>query len=273
MSDFLWFCAQVAIGGALVLVVLLVMVDDLAATRRGRALAGATGRPRGRRWRWPVTAGLIVILVAGGFAWFEQGGYTDPLHSAGPASGGGALYLGTEPATFGGQDNVDFAAVAGGTIQYTFALRNDSDAVVTITGIGDPVNGGEPWTNGLWDRGGLAPANLSVGSSFPGFDIGPRNSLAVTLALHLRYCSAWLPTPTLAPGTTPSAWAALAVQSSAGGGSLWISRVFVEFRQGPFSRTAELPLPAGLVLVERDGSGCPVEAPSPSVAPSSPGPD
>jgi hypothetical protein len=251
--------------GGLGLLLVLRLVDDWAVSRRARRPADDALRPvapRRRNRRRLLSGAVAVALIVGGLAWLRGGGYLDPLRAEGPVSGSGALYLGTVPATFGGRDSVDFAEVPGGYVEYGFTLRNDSDSAVTVTAIGDPVNGQRTWADGLFDTGGLLPLGQAAGSGFPAFDIGPRSAVRVTLALHLRYCTTWLATPTLAPSTSPSAWAALAVKSAlgggTGGGSLTFEKVYVVYSEGLAGGTASLELPAGLELVERDGAGCPI---------------
>jgi hypothetical protein len=268
----LLFPVAAVVAGGLGLLLVLRFVDEWAISRQARRHTTAAPRPAAPRrlpWRRSLATAAVVALIAGGFAWLQHAGYLDPLRAEGPASGSGALYLGTEPATFGGRDNVDFAEVPGGFIEYTFSLRNVSDTTVTVTAIGDPVNGHGTWMDGLFDAGGLTPAGHGVDPTFSPFTIDPGNATRVTLTLRLRYCATWLPAPTLAPGTSPSAWAALAVESSAGGGTVLIERLSVMYDEGPFGGTASLDLPAGLALVERDGSGCPIggESPSPSTVP------
>ena len=237
------------------LFVLLAIVDataiEMAKARAGAdPAAQAPHRPIPRRRLGAAIVALVLVLGAGAFGVSALG--SDPLRAAGPATGAGPLYLGTEPATYGGHDLVDFAAVPGAEISYGFALENDGPFPLTVTTLLDPTSGTTAWdSDAIFQSGRLTLAGQTGSTRF---EIAAHGFVAVTLTLHLRLCSTWPAAATLAPGQTPSAWAAL--DTGRGVTSSWPAMP-IRYEMLGLVHDAQVGLPAQLGLVEQDRGGCP----------------
>jgi hypothetical protein len=251
MPDSLLNPVELGFAIAAVLLVGFVMIEGMVTP--GPALEppreAATSKPRPRRGL--IASWICVLLLAlalGGCVFVNT---YEPLRAEGPAVGSGPLYLGTVPATFGGVDNVEFAAVSGGEIQMEFGLLNTGDFPLTIVGV-DPVNGGSSWDGTIFHSGSLVPAGNTEASGR--LEIPPHASRRVVASLVFR-CVGLTPTPTLAPGRSPSAQAAIAAE---GYGVSSIDSLPIEFQFLGFQHRGVVMLPADIawVAVDESGSGC-----------------
>jgi hypothetical protein len=85
-------------------------------------------------------------------------------------------------------------------------------------------------------------------------EIQAHASVRVVATLHLKHCPEWIPTPTLAPGQSPSALRALAV-SSAFMPNKWATLPVVYDMLG-FRHVSNVVLPAYLTIAVLDQAGC-----------------
>jgi hypothetical protein len=213
------------------------------------------GHRSGRRRRLIIlTIVVVVAVVWQGFS-LASGGY-DPLRAAGPAIGSGPLYVGTQPATYGGVDETVFAAVPGGEIQMEFSLVNSGEFPMTVTGFDYSSGGLAPL--GYVESGLLMPADQASGGSGRGaqgrIEIQAHASVRVVATLRLKQCPEWLPTPTLAPGQSPSAVNAMAATSAFQAGGLPTLPVIYDMLG--FRHVSNVALPAYLTLAVLDQAGC-----------------
>ncbi len=210
---------------------------------------------RASRLRRVVAVIVVVAVVAALIAAFRvvDG---DPLRATGPAAGSGSLYIGTAPATYGGSDNVVFAPDPGGDIQMEFDLENTGEFPLTITGMNEPMNGSPTWEDdGYFDSGSLLAAGQTSDGTFHRFEIGAHASVRVVAHLHLRQCVASAPGPTLAPGQSPSAWAAVAAE---GLGFASFDSLTITYEMLGLAHTSAVALPASLVLADPNSAICPL---------------
>ena len=128
------------------------------------------------------------------------------------------------------------------------------------------VNSGEfPMTVLGFDSGGLAqfayvesavltPAGQSEARASRLLIIEAHASVRVVAHLHLKQCPEWIPTPTLAPGQSPSAVNAMAATSAfitGGWGTLPVVYDMLGFRH-----VSNVVLPAYLSIAALDQAGC-----------------
>jgi hypothetical protein len=196
-----------------------------------------------------LTIVIVAVVAWQGFS-LVSGGY-DPLRAVGPAVGSGPLYVGTEPATYGGVDEVVFAAVPGGEIRMEFGLLNSGEFPMTVTGF-DPSGSLEHI--GYIESAVLAPVGQAGGGAPSRIEIEPHASVRVVAELRLKQCPQWVPTPTLAPGQFPSAANAMALTSAfqtGGWGTLPIVYDMLGFRH-----VSNVVLPPNLSIALLDQAGC-----------------
>jgi hypothetical protein len=207
--------------------------------------------PRRRLRRGLVASWICVLLVALAAAGCVYVNIYEPLRAEGPAIGSGPLYLGTVPATFGGVDSVEFAAVSGGEMRMEFSLDNTGDWPLTIVGM-DPWNGGSSWNGTIYHSGSLVPAGNTQASSR--LEIPPHASARVVASIVFG-CIGLTPTPTLAPGKSPSAQAAMAAE---GYGVASIDSLPIEFQFLGLQHRSVVKLPASIawVAIDMSGAGC-----------------
>jgi hypothetical protein len=258
MPDFVVDSILVAMAIAVAIAIGLVLLDRFATDFYVRSALPETphqGVPRrggGRRLAVGVAVLVVVVLAGAGIAVARV--TSDPLRAAGPATGSGALYLGTAPATYGGTDDVVFSAAPGGDIRLEFSLENTAEFPLTITGLNEPLNGSPIWQeDGYFESGSLVPAGQGSDGAFRRFEIQAHASVRVVARLHLRQCVASAPGPTLAPGQSPSAWAAVAAQ---GGGFTSFANLTIAYEMLGLTRTSAVALPASLVLINANSVIC-----------------
>lgn len=253
MPDSLLNPIELGFAIAAVLLVGFVMIEGMVAP--GPALEppreAATSKPRPRRGlvdAWICV--LLFVLALGGCVFVNT---YEPLRAEGPAVGSGPLYLGTVPATFGGVDNVEFAAVSGGELRMEFSLLNTGDFPLTIVGV-DTWNGGSSWDGTIYHSGSLVPADNLHGPASGSFEIASHTSVRVVASLVFG-CIGPTPTPTLAQGKSPSAQAAIAAE---GYGVSSIDNLPIEFQFLGLQHRSIGKLPASIawVAVDMSGSGC-----------------
>jgi hypothetical protein len=263
MPGFLMNSIVVGVAVAAALVVGLVLLEGSARPlpERGapaQALDLVVSRPRSRRRLAVGLAAVAVTVVA--LAGIVFVGSSDPLRAAGPATGSGPLYLGTVPATHGGLDNVDFAAVSGGEIQMEFSLVNTGAFPLTITGMNEPINGSPMWEmDGYFASGSVVPAGQASDGTTHRFEIQPHVSVPVVAILHLRKCTPSTPAAP-APGQTPSAWAAVAAEA---GGFTSFGSLTIVYEMLGLTHTTTLVLPANLVMIDANSVLCPGDGSAP----------
>jgi hypothetical protein len=196
-----------------------------------------------------LTIVIVAVVVWQGFS-LASGGY-DPLRAAGPAIGSGPLYVGTEPATYGGVDEVVFAAVPGGGIQMEFSLVNSGEFPITVVGFDE--SGGLA-SFGYIESAVLVPAGQSGARASRLFTVEAHASVRVVAMLTLKNCAEWLPTPTLAPGQAPSALNAMAATAAFQAGGR--STLPVVYDMLGFRHVSTVVLPAYLTIATLDQAGC-----------------
>jgi hypothetical protein len=236
---------EYGLGMAIVLTLVLLVVDGVAVMPR-RSGEADEGPPRSaaRQSRTSGSRRLIVAVAAvasivGIGLWFGSGLY-QPLRAFGPATGSGSAYVGTEPATFGGLDDVDFASGAGAEIRFGFTLENSGDLPVTVTGLADP-----PW-------GVLAPIGQS-GATAHRFQLDPHSRVGVLLVVPS--CSSGPAAPTLAPGIVPTPLTALAARRKAGAIG-WFATITLSYEILGLGHAATLQLPANVGMLGSGGGLC-----------------
>ena len=244
---------ELGLAVAAVLLVGFVMIEGMAAP--GPALEppgeAVASKPHSHRGRVAIAGGIVLVLLVlalGGCVFVNT---YDPLRAEGPAVGSGPLYLGTVPATFGGVDNVEFAAVSGGEMRMEFSLANTGDWPVTVVGL-DPVNGGSSWDGTIFHSGSLIPVGQVWDGSSGRFDI-PAHASARGNASLVFGCIGLTPTPTLAPGKSPSAQVAMAAE---GYTRSWIDSLPIEVQFLGLQHRSIVKLPASIAYVAIDMSGC-----------------
>ncbi len=257
MPGFLMNSIAVGVAVAAALVIGLVLVEDSArplpeSGAPAQALDLVVIKPRSRR---SLAAGLAVVAVTVvALAGIVFVGSYDPLRAAGPATGSGSLYLGTAPATYGGTDNVVFAAAPGGDIQMEFRLVNTGEFPLTITGMNEPINGSPMWEmDGYFASGSVAPAGQASDGTAHRFEIQAQGSVQVVATLHLRKCVPSTPGPTPVPGQTPSAWAAVAAE---GRGFVSFATLTIVYQMLGLTHASVVALPASLVLTDANSAIC-----------------
>jgi hypothetical protein len=244
---------ELGLAIAAVLLVGFVMIEGMVAP--GPALEppreAATSTPVSRRGMVAIGAGVLMLVLALGGCVFVN--TYEPLRAEGPVVGSGPLYLGTVPATFDGVDNVEFAAVSGGEVRMEFSLANTGDWPLTVVGV-DPWNGGSSWDGTIYHSGSLVPADDLQGAASGRFEIASHTSVRVVASLVFG-CIGLTPTPTLAPGKSPSAQAAIAAE---GYGVSSIDNLPIEFQFLGLQHRSIVRLPASIawVAVDMSGSGC-----------------
>ncbi len=211
-------------------------------------------KPRSRRRAAAVTAGILLLAVGAAGCVFVN--TYEPLQAKGPAVGLGPLYMGTVPATFGGHDSVDFVAVSGGEMRVEFSLVNTGDFPLSVVGLDNPITAYSPapsWEGTIFQSGTLYPAtNASAATTFHRFEIAGHASVTVVVSLVFA-CVGLTPTPTLAPGKTPSALAAMAAE---GYGIESIDQLPIDYQVLGFPRHSLVALPANIGFAALDMSGC-----------------
>jgi hypothetical protein len=242
---------ELGLAVAAVLLVGFVMIEGMAAP--GPALEppgeAVASKPHSHRGRVAIAGGIVLLVLALGGCVFVN--TYEPLRAEGPAVGSGPLYLGTVPATFGGVDNVEFAAVSGGEMRMEFSLANTGDWPVTVVGL-DPVNGGSSWDGTIFHSGSLIPVGQVRDGSSGRFDIPAHASARVNASLVFG-CIGLTPTPTLAPGKSPSAQVAMAAE---GYTRSWIDSLPIEVQFLGLQHRSIVKLPASIAYVAIDMSGC-----------------
>jgi hypothetical protein len=242
---------ELGLAVAAVLLVGFVMIEGMAAP--GPALEppgeAVASKPHSHRGRVAIAGGIVLLVLALGGCVFVN--TYEPLRAEGPAVGSGPLYLGTVPATFGGVDNVEFAAVSGGEMRMEFSLANTGDWPVTVVGL-DPVNGGSSWDGTIFHSGSLIPVGQVWDGSSGRFDI-PAHASARGNASLVFGCIGLTPTPTLAPGKSPSAQVAMAAE---GYTRSWIDSLPIEVQFLGLQHRSIVKLPASIAYVAIDMSGC-----------------
>jgi hypothetical protein len=215
----------------------------------------AVSTPRRRRLRLAAISALALMLSVGVGGCVFVNVY-EPLRATGPVVGSGPLYLGTVPATFGGLDEVEFAAASGGDMRMEFTLANSGDFPLTVVGIEDPMTAYSSmpsWEGSIFQSGTLSPA--SGGSANPTsnrFEIPAHASTRVVVSISFA-CIGITPTPTLAPGRSPSPWVALAAQ---GYGISSIGLLPVDYEMLGLQHRGLVTLPAYISWAAIDMSGC-----------------
>jgi hypothetical protein len=242
------------IGISFVLAGVVLFFDMNASNRAVLAEPDETHSPVGRRSGRLRRSIVLTIVIVAVVAWqgfsLVSGGY-DPLRAVGPAVGSGPLYVGTEPATYGGVDEVVFAAVPGGEIRMEFGLLNSGEFPMTVTGF-DPSGSLEHI--GYIESAVLAPVGKAGGGAPSRVEIEPHASVRVVAELRLKQCPEWVPTPTLAPGQSPSAANAMALTSAfqtGGWGTLPVVYDMLGFRH-----VSDVVLPPNLSIALLDQAGC-----------------
>jgi hypothetical protein len=262
MPDSILNPIELGIAIAAVLLVGFVMIEGMVTP--GLALEppreAATSKPRPRRGlvaSWICV--LLLVLALGGCVFVNT---YEPLRAEGPAVGSGPLYLGTVPATFGGVDNVEFAAVSGGEMRMEFSLANTGDWPLTVVGLDNPItmygSAGPQWEGTIFHSGSLVPVGQALDGSSGRFDIPAHASARVNAGLVFG-CIGLTPTPTLAPGRSPSAAAALAAE---GYGVSSIDSLPIEFQLLGLQHRSVVKLPASVAWIAVDESGCGPENPN-----------
>ena len=244
---------ELGVAIAAVLLVGFVIMEGMVAPGPALEPPAETAASKPRPRRALVAAWLCVLLLAlaaGGCVFVNA---YEPLRAEGPVVGSGPLYLGTVPATFDGVDNVEFAAVSGGEMRMEFSLLNTGDFPLTIVGV-DPVNGDSSWDGTIYQSGSLVPADNLKGAASGRFEIASHTSVRVVASLVFG-CIGLTPTPTLAPGKSPSAQVALAAE---GYGVSSIDNLPIEFQFLGLQHRSIVKLPASIawVAVDMSGSGC-----------------
>jgi hypothetical protein len=107
--------------------------------------------------------------------------------------------VGTEPATYGGVEEVVFAAVPGGEIRMEFSLLNSGEFPMTVMGF----DSGSLAHIGYVESAVLAAVGKVGGGTSSGIEIQPHASVRVVAQVQLKQCPEWISTPTLAPGQSP----------------------------------------------------------------------
>ena len=141
-------------------------------------------------------------------------------------------------------DSVEFAAVSGGEVRFDFRLMNTGDFPLTIVGLGVPST--------MFASGLLAPAGQASSGTPHRFQIGPNAIAAVSADLRVA-CIGRTPTPTLAPGKSPSAAAALA---AAGYGLASFGNLPISYEAFGIQHQANIPLPFYISMAVVDRSSC-----------------
>jgi hypothetical protein len=255
MPDSLLNPIELAAGLAFVLLIGLVLFEGVE-TRMPDVDPSVETAPR-KPWprRGLVAAAGCVLLLAlavGGCVYVNA---YEPLRAEGPAVGSGPLYLGTVPATFGGVDSVEFAAVSGGEMRMEFGLANTGDWPVTVVGMDNPISTsswvGPQGEGTIFHSGSLVPIGESQDASGR-FDI-PSHASARVVASIVFGCIGRTPTPTLGPGKSPSAQTAMAAR---GFMTQSIDRLPIEFQFLGGQHQSIITLPANVAWVAVDMSGC-----------------
>jgi hypothetical protein len=262
MPDFV--VDSILAGVAILIAVAIVLVFfDVAALPVPEQMAPVVppraGLSRAAKLRRLVAVVAVVAVVAALIAGIRlvDG---DPLRAAGPATGSGSLYLGTAPATYGGTDNIVFAAAPGGEIQMEFSLVNTGAFPLTITGMNEPINGSPMWEmDGYFASGSVVPAGQASDGTTHRFEIQPHVSVPVVAILHLRKCTPSTPAAP-APGQTPSAWAAVAAEA---GGFTSFGSLTIVYEMLGLTYTTTLVLPANLVMIDANSVLCPGDGSAP----------
>jgi hypothetical protein len=270
LSDSIWVGVGLAVMIALVLIVLDIVAQDRAVFGRAPAIAEpgpevSPRRPTGRRRR-VVPAGLAIAVIVAGGAWFANG-YA-PLRTKGLETGSGALYLGTEPATYRGLDRI--------------VLVNTGELPLTVVGIGDSSDPPHSWPGTFAGTPGAADAPPTIaesellapvgqegtGSGAP-FEIQAHASVRVVVVIRLRQCADWVATPTLAAGQSPSAQAALAAREAFG--TYGLTYVPIAYDLLGLRHVSRVDMPAEFDMALMDQAGCggahnvPGSTPAPTV--------
>jgi hypothetical protein len=241
------------LGAAVVLAGVVLLFDIIANDRVVLAEQAMVPPPvvrrSGKRRRLLLlTIVIVAVVVWQGFS-LASGGY-DPLRAAGPAIGSGPLYVGTEPATYGGVDEVVFAAVPGGQVQMEFSLVNSGEFPMTVSGF----DSGGRAQFAYVESAVLTPAGQSEARASRLFVIEAHASVRVVAHVHLKQCPEWIPTPTLPLGDSPSAMSAIAA-TSAFIPNPWATLPVVYDMLG-FRHVSNVVLPAFLTIALLDQAGC-----------------
>ena len=255
MPDFVAISLAIAVALMVGLLILDVVAHDRVVLSEQAMVPSPVARPSRKRRRLFVLVIVAAVAVVGEGVSLASGGY-DPLRAAGPAIGSGPLFVGTAPATYGGVDEVVFTAVPGREIRMEFSLVNSGEFPMTVSGF-DNSSGGLA-SFGYVESGLLMPAGQASGGSGRGaqgrIEIQAHASVRIVAQLRLKNCAEWLPTPTLAPGQSPSAVNAMAATSAfitGGWGTLPVIYDMLGFRH-----VSNVALPAYLTLAVLDQAGC-----------------
>ena len=213
------------------------------ATAEGAAVDVRARQPLSRRRLFAIAAALVLLAAAASGCVFLN--TYDPLRATGPATGSGPLYLGTIPATYAGVDSVEFAAVSGGEMLMDFSLTNSGDLPLTIVGVANPITNTRDWQGTMFQSGRLSVAGLAQDGTAGRFEIAAHAAVPVRLTLRCA-CLEGQPTPTLAPGHSPSAAVALA---AAGYGAMSIASLPVDYEVLGFQHSSKVALPADLAMI------------------------
>jgi hypothetical protein len=250
MLDFIATSLMIAPALAVALLFLDVIAHDRVVLAEQAMVPPPVVRRSGKRRRLLLlTIVIVAVVVWQGFS-LASGGY-DPLRAAGPAIGSGPLFVGTAPATYGGVDEVVFAAVPGGEVQMEFSLVNSGEFPMTVLGFDE--SGGLA-RFGYVESAVLTPAGQSEARASRLFIIEAHASVRVVATLTLKKCPEWIPTPTLAPGQSPSALRALAVSSAFMPNPR--ATLPVVYDMLGFRHVSNVVLPAHLTIAVLDQAGC-----------------
>lgn len=254
--------------------VLVLAAVDIATFLRAAARieqpASVVDRRRGVRTRFRWWAVVVAAAMAIATAWSIN--VYAPLRASGPVAGGGPLFLGYTPASYGGRDDYNFAYVPGGEFRYAFELVNDGDVPLTVTGLGDEGR----WAfgiqvNAVFDRASLTFPISGTGTTVDAYEpfhpiqLQPHSRVRVALVLGVRQCSGVTAAATLAPGETPG-------RSFVGRGSgkATFGSVKMTWSALGVGRVTDVELPAGLAVSVPNAYGCDSPGASPPAASSPP---
>jgi hypothetical protein len=254
MPDSLLNPIELAVGLAFVLLIAFVLFEGVKTPGPDidPAVEAAPRKPLPRRGL--VAAASCVLLLALAVGGCVYANAYEPLRAEGPAVGSGALYLGTAPATYGGNAALVFAEAAEGVITFQFTLANTGEFPLTVTGMNEPLNGSPMWEmDGYFQSGFIRPAG-APGPGTPGrFEIGAHSSVHVEVGLRFRPCGSSTPSAALAPGRSPSSWAAV----GAVGGRLSFFNLAVVYQTLGLTKVARVVLPSVLEMVDNSSINCP----------------
>jgi hypothetical protein len=245
---------ELGLAVAAVLLVGFVLLEGMATPRPAVEPPREAQAPKPRLRRGLVASWICVLLIAlavGGCVFINA---YEPLRAEGPAVGTGALYLGTAPATYGGNAALVFAEAAEGVITFQFTLTNTGEFPLTVTGMNEPLNGSPMWEmDGYFQSGFIKPAGAPGPGTPARFEIGAHSSVHVEVGLRFRPCGSSTPSATLAPGRSPSSWAAV----GAVGGRLSFFNLAVVYQTLGLTKVARVVLPSVLEMVDNSSINCP----------------